>query len=150
MKLSGRIRRLTYGIVALMPVAATVVALAASPAQAWYNGNHCDGNDNFRLCQFKDADYSVTAGVLHTGQEGLANYANLNPGPCENNSWNDCISSLQDKMTVVQTCLYHDSGYFGTYLPIEPGQNIAQLANVAGGFNDVISSSRTTNQGVAC
>ena len=149
MKLSGRIRRLTYGLVALMPVAAAVVALAASPAQAWYNGNHCNGNDDYTLCQFKDASYSVAAGVLHTGQGQLPNYANMS-GPCENGSWNDCVSSLQDKMTVYQTCLYQDLSYFGNYLPIEPGQNIADLTHVGGGFNDVISSSQTMTQGANC
>jgi hypothetical protein len=135
----------------MLPITAMMVFGLSSPASAWTVQNGCA---SYRICFYGNTDFGPSSEVLNIAREYVPSYVAITPGASvactqgagNSRNWNDCASSVKDKMTAYDTCAYSNIDYNqngGIRLLILHGEQIANLG--AYGFNDIISSSHYTS-----
>jgi hypothetical protein len=132
-----------------VPITASIVAFGvSSPASAWVVQNGCG---SYRVCFYGNTDFGPSSAVLNIAREYVPSYVAITPGASvactqgagNGHDWNDCASSVKDKMTAYDTCAYANVDYVQPKLLILHGEQIANLGQY--GFNDIISSSHYTS-----
>jgi hypothetical protein len=138
-------------LIAALPVIAGLATLgASSPAMAWSAPATCN---NFQVCYYANANYGPSSSVLNIGQEDNSNWANIPDngrvcGGIVTHTWNDCASSIKDRMTSYYMCNYANADYAGPYLEAAPGDSFSNLVNDE--FNDEISSNKFVGATTPC
>lgn len=154
MKLLSKIRprRLWPALLAVLPITAMMVFGFSAPASAYTVENTCA---DYQICFYGNTNYGPTSAILNIGREYLPAWTSITAGASEactqgagnGSNWNDCASSVKDRMTAYDTCAYSNIDYnetqSGTRLLILYGEDIPTLG--AYGFNDIISSSHYTS-----
>jgi hypothetical protein len=87
------------------------------------------------VCFYRDSNFGPAGeshGELAQASSNVGVYSH--PG-CQTGNWNDCISSVKNN---TKTCwgFFENSGYWGTYFLVKPGQSYSNL----GWANDMITS----------
>jgi hypothetical protein len=130
-------------LIAAVPIAASIAALAASsPASAYQLSTQCN---NFQTCYYANADFLPTSSILNMGRESHSNWVNIADtghvcGGIITHTWNDCASSIKDRQTTVDMCNYQNADFVRPVLITIPGEQLPNLTQ--NNFNDAISSNR--------
>jgi hypothetical protein len=149
-----RFRRKWLPLLAGLSIIASIAVVGVSlPASAWVVGKNCGQYD---VCYYGDIDFQPTSAILGIGQQNVSDWtkitlgANLacTKGKGNGQNWNDCASSINDRMTYYVMCNFEDVGYAGNVFIAEPGVKYANLVN--NNFNDEISSNIYTNPASPC
>jgi len=147
-----RRRRLWPALLAVLPITAMMVFGFSSAASAYTVESTCA---QYQICFYGNTDFGPTSAILNIGREYLPAWTSITAGASEactqgagnGRNWNDCASSVKDRMTAYDTCAYSNVDYNengGIRLLILHGEDIANLG--AYGFNDIISSSHYTSE----
>jgi hypothetical protein len=147
-------RRFSVALVAAVPLVASIAIFGGStPASAWVVSSACA---TYQVCYYGNTDYAPTSEILNIGQQDTPDWVQITPGASvactqgkgNGKNWNDCASSVKDKMTYYLTCAWENVDYTGEYRLFGPGYTSPNLGQI--GFNDEISSTFYISPGGAC
>jgi len=143
--------RMRLALMAALPVAAAIALFgASSTAYAHTLQTSCS---SFHICYYADANFSPTSSILNVGQEDISDWTTIADtgrvcGGIISHTWNDCVSSIKDRMSTFYMCNYQNSGFSGNFLEAAPGEQFVDLVN--NNFNDEISSNKFVSSTTPC